>query len=1124
MPSETTGRVGLPGPQAPATERSPTIPRSAPPTTAQDYAALIARGLDYCQRLTQDSWTDYNEHDPGVTILEQLCYALTDLGLRNTHAMPVLLAAKPGTDGVGAASAASGTNGPGDTLVTGERILTNAPWTLADYRRMLYDRVTFLKNAWLAPPRKNGAPDLASGLYEVRVESYEEEMTSDADRASLLASVAAQMRAQRNLGEDLAGITLLKAQPVTVCATIEVGVHADTAQVLADVLFALQQSLVPSPKVQAPGALLQKGVSPDAVFVGPRLGLGVIEERDLADYKRRVTRDELVDIMLSVPGVRRVSKVRLEGEEPGSSVATLLLRDDAVPRLSPSIFEPPKGPYKIEVELEGGIAQAVDTTRVYRLIEARVADLTEQQNYTELETQALDYGRVPTAPFVDLGQYTSIQYQFPMTYGIGREGVPALPHWRTEDGAARSAAPPVILDRRRREALAQQLKGYLLLFEQLLANHLAQLANAWQLFALESGAGARQSYYYQPLIHTPVRETDPPDVFALLAQTPGLDGTERMQHGVYVVDDERRVVLVGRETGSLADAQAVRAELVRRGGDPQAYRVERVEHRREAAQWEWRLVVDAADGSALAIGEERYGSSGTAQAARARVAALLARCADDPPFAARHLVVRALSGIVLRIVDESGRIVLDSGSLPTLAERAQRESDMLEHGTIRSRYRLRRDDNGWLRLTLHNAQRELIATGEIRFASIDSARDGREQLIEWLRRLSSEPTLNAAYIERLPASDTATTSGYLNGLQALTARFDPAVQRRNRFLDHLLARFGEHFDNALLQRLDPRRDGGAALPARLQRAKTVFLANIVPLSYGRATGIDYGPALPERMAGPGKLPDEPAGGYRHRLALLLGIEPHTDANGRLRTGEARLTREPPPFLYYVARDESSNEKASRANRRSYTFSSAQSDIVSGLLKHGVSATHYDVTREPAQERTHDGTGRWILTFTPPGGQQQAVHRGDSREAVLAARDRLIRYLNELANDPRKLYAGEGFHVVEHVLLRPETASVSDDFYRQRVSLIFPDWPVRFQDPEFRAFAQRTVFENTPVHLDARCYWIGLSEMTEFERLNDAWRAGQRAFASAQAPSRPIDEAADLRRFIERIDARGYALP
>lgn len=1098
-------------PQAAATNAPATIPSGRPPTTAQDYAALFALGLDLCERLTQDSWTDYNEHDPGVTILEQLCYALTDLGLRNRQSMPVLLAPAPGT------------TAPFDTLVSGERILTSAPWTIADYRRLLYDRVVHLRNAWLVPPSEMQAPVQAAapdGLYEVRLESFHEDFGDEDERNAIVAAVSAQMRAQRNVGEDLARVVLLEAHALTVYGTIEVGIHADAEDVLAEVLFRLQHVLVPAPEVQLPGALLQAGVPPDEVFRGPRLGVGVIDARNLADYKRCVKLEEVIDIMLAVPDVRRVSGVRLEGEGLNARGDMLALRENEVPRLKPSIFAPPTGPYTIAVQLEGGIAQTIDAASVYRGIEARIAALTDEQNYTELQTRTLDYGRPARAAYIDLAQYTSIQHQFPMTYGIGRDGVPALPRWRVDSsdayGNADALAPPVTLDRRRREALAQQLKGYLLLFEQLLANHLEQLANAWQLFALDLSPAAARSYFSQPLVHTPAREADPPDVFGLLSQMAGPDGTERARHGVYVVDGERRVVLVGRENGDLTEAHAVRAEILGRGAAASAYRIERVEHPEQGAQPEFRLVIDAADGSLLAVGEERYGTAERTQAAIERVAALIARCADEPARAARHLIVHALSGIMVRIVDEGGRIVLDSGPLPTSAERERREAELLRHGVAHARYRMRRDDNGWLRLTLHNAEAELVALGEIRYPSIESAQVGRDQLIAWLRRLRGDSALRATHIERLPSAEYATPSAYLSELAALTARFDPAVERRNRFLDHLLARFGERFDNGLLTRLDPRDDGGAALRAALQRAKTVFLRNIVPLTAGRATGPNYGEPLGPPDVGP-EPADEPADGFARRLALLLGIEVHTDATGALRPTRYRMTRDTPPFLY-VEREEPVDAPGPRANRRSYTVRATQPGIVANLLKHGVSAAHYGERHDVR----HEGVDSWALTFTWPGGEQQDIHRAESREAVHAARQRLIRHLSALAGDAHALFSGEGFHVVEHILLRPDDARVDDDFYRLRVSILFPDWPVRFQDPEFRAFALRTVFDNTPAHLDVRCYWLGFGEMTEFERLDDAWRHGLYRYAAKETGERPVDAAAALRAFIERVDRRDGA--
>lgn len=50
--------------------------------------------------LAGDTWTDHNTHDPGITILDQLCYALTDLGYRTQFALPDLLT-RAGEDAYG---------------------------------------------------------------------------------------------------------------------------------------------------------------------------------------------------------------------------------------------------------------------------------------------------------------------------------------------------------------------------------------------------------------------------------------------------------------------------------------------------------------------------------------------------------------------------------------------------------------------------------------------------------------------------------------------------------------------------------------------------------------------------------------------------------------------------------------------------------------------------------------------------------------------------------------------------------------------------------------------------------------------------------------------------------------
>jgi hypothetical protein len=60
---------------------SPTLPTGPLEHIAIDYEALRAEGMRLLGRLAGAQWTDFNAHDPGVTILEQLCYAITDLAL-----------------------------------------------------------------------------------------------------------------------------------------------------------------------------------------------------------------------------------------------------------------------------------------------------------------------------------------------------------------------------------------------------------------------------------------------------------------------------------------------------------------------------------------------------------------------------------------------------------------------------------------------------------------------------------------------------------------------------------------------------------------------------------------------------------------------------------------------------------------------------------------------------------------------------------------------------------------------------------------------------------------------------------------------------------------------------------
>ena len=113
-----------------------TIPKNRQLSKSQDYETLRAEGLKYIEELAHALWTDYNAHDPGITILEALCYAMTEAGYRSEFDMKDLLTKDDGQ------------TVDDQVLFTAKRILTNNPLTINDYRKLLID-IVGVHNAWL---------------------------------------------------------------------------------------------------------------------------------------------------------------------------------------------------------------------------------------------------------------------------------------------------------------------------------------------------------------------------------------------------------------------------------------------------------------------------------------------------------------------------------------------------------------------------------------------------------------------------------------------------------------------------------------------------------------------------------------------------------------------------------------------------------------------------------------------------------------------------------------------------------------------------------------------------------------------------------------------------------------
>lgn len=107
------------------------------PKNLENFTFLREKALEYIRNSAAETWTDHNVHDPGITILEALCYALADAGFRMNFPMQDLLADKQG-------------GMPEKAFYEAQEILPSHATTINDFRKILID-LPLIKNAWITP-------------------------------------------------------------------------------------------------------------------------------------------------------------------------------------------------------------------------------------------------------------------------------------------------------------------------------------------------------------------------------------------------------------------------------------------------------------------------------------------------------------------------------------------------------------------------------------------------------------------------------------------------------------------------------------------------------------------------------------------------------------------------------------------------------------------------------------------------------------------------------------------------------------------------------------------------------------------------------------------------------------
>jgi len=460
------------------------IPKNVETGDQTDFHFLRRTGIEYIEKLGGKLWTDYNSHDPGITTLEVLSYAITDLGMRvNLNMEDILTAEDPDKD-------------IQSQFLKATEILPSKPLTELDYRKLFLD-ISFtsghkrpIRNCWLVPNNeklyvdcKTGNLDFKpigdkvqsfdiKGLYDLYVD-YAEDVNDENNGCGKIGvnlQILDRYHANRSLCEDLAEIKEVEIQKVAVCARIGLVNKADEELVHAKVLKAINNYLSPEVHFYSLKQMLDKGLTTDQIFEGPLLENGFIDTEELKNSQLRteVRLSDIVSEIMKVDGVKEIHEISIAGCDSiikQSNDWLICIEKGRKPELCElSSFSYSKGTLPLNIN-DQKVQEYLQTLK------------REEEVLREDARQNKELA-LPRGTSYDVAEYATILNEFPDTYGVGTSGIIGN---RTPE----------------REALAKQMKAYLLFFDQILAGYFKHLEKVKEVLSVNGDL--KRTFFTQAL-------------------------------------------------------------------------------------------------------------------------------------------------------------------------------------------------------------------------------------------------------------------------------------------------------------------------------------------------------------------------------------------------------------------------------------------------------------------------------------------------------------------------------------------------------------------------------------------------------------------------------------------------
>jgi len=425
-----------------------------------------------------------------------------------------------------------------------------------------------------------------------------------------------------------------------------------------------------------------KCLTADQIFEGPALKHGFIddEELELADRKKYIHVSDLIQIIMDIPGVISVRSIQIanipldneDGSIESKSVKwclQLAFEQNYVPRLS--VLDSKITYYKDQLPFRASSSK----------VETVMDELEDAERVAKLFNPVLDF-EIPKGIYRDLESYESVQNEFPLTYGIGEEGFAT----QGSDLAANTL----------RQAQARQLKGYLMVFDQLLANYFSQLAHVKDLFSMNAERDEfgnyiiGRTYYTQPLFDIV------PDVDALYLDKNGHEVTlNQIAEGEDLFNHRKNKFLdhlIGRFAESFADYALLTIKL---SGEKKGL-PELIEDKLEFLNVYPKISSRRATGFNY---QDRCNiwHTGNISGLRRRASFLVGIDETGPEelhFNSNFEIVQVGDGYQINVSDNTSTLLLKSFELFDTEEEAELELEvMIVHGIFKENYTIQTDDS-----------------------------------------------------------------------------------------------------------------------------------------------------------------------------------------------------------------------------------------------------------------------------------------------------------------------------------------------------------------------------------------------------------------------------------------------